>query len=240
MKRNNNKAVVKKKRKREQKEPPHKPKKRAKVPTINLPPNESTNTSSNFLRIHTDGFSTQYDEKHIQQAYIDNECAELQQTMPVSLDVHTILTIIEKKDLQQFQYFYAYCDCVWNMMCCHCKVKPDQPLQLRSWRVSKTTKGGVENPMIRYIMKRQLVLQQYLTEGNKSILQAGNFNAIFKKLCSDLEEHEKQYLNVLQEHLIPIKSRKVMTSETRARYFVLAMEIKQLTLAILKYFFSYQ
>jgi len=80
-------------------------KKRARVPTINLPPNESTNTSSNFLRIHTDGFSTQYDEKHIQQAYIDNECAELQQTMPVSLDVHTILTIIEKKISDNFNIF---------------------------------------------------------------------------------------------------------------------------------------
>merc|ERR1712078_171862 len=92
--------------------------------------------------------------------------------------------------------------------------------------------------MIRYIMKRQLVLQQYLTEGNKSILQAGNFNAILKKLCSDLEKHEKEYLDVLQDNLIPIKSRKVMTSETWARYFVLAMEIKQLTLALLNYIFD--
>ena len=184
--------------------------KKKKVNKQNQVPTYQTVFNSNYLRLHTDGKTIDFDRNHTQQCYVDKNEQEYQDVVDeLDISLHTFITVIESKGLRTNNSYYNVINCAWTMIAKHSAISREELLGFRTFRVSIGYNDGVSPvPRISYIMKRSFMKEKLLLEKNKNVIIAGNMDAILTAFSRAIAELEEDHLNILEENSIPMKAKK--------------------------------
>jgi hypothetical protein len=88
---------------------------------------------------------------------------------------------------------------------------------------------------VRYVMRKELLIKQYIHDGNDKALNMANFSGILEKICVELQAMEESHLNVLKYKSLPLRAKPKMTAIKRQVIFKDVCEVKQSTQAFLLY-----
>ena len=210
------------------------------ITTKNTAPTQKTNKVSMLNHFHTNGFGPAYFDKNcIQQHNLHPDDPDYSfESKKIILDVHTVLTMISKKDLTQWKSCFSHVSNVWNMLAHHAGVSREQMLDLHQYRLSKnkSAQGGYT---IYYVKVRELLLGEFLDCNNNKVLHAGNVLGLLDKMCEEFAAHKEADFNILRENCYVKKSYdKTLSIEKQQGYFNDKIELKQISMAVLPYVYS--